>query len=74
MYINMADVPKLCRWPFLTARGGAGGRGGRGGGILLDSSVEGERAGGAGGGANLPAPVNQSDKSNPKAVFNVSCS
>lgn len=41
--------------------GGAGGRGGRGGGILLDNSVLGERAGGAGGGANRPAPVNQLD-------------
>lgn len=50
--------------------GGAGGRGGRGGGILLDSSVVGERAGGAGGGANRPAPVNQCvDQVNPPRLF-----
>ncbi len=56
--------PKLCRCPLRTELGGAdSGRGG-GGGILLESSVLGDRAGGAGGGAIRGGPVS------PKILIN----
>lgn len=50
-------LPKLWRCPFLRLDGGMGGGGG--GGMRVDNSVVGERAGGAGGGASRPTPVNK---------------